>query len=215
LSGEVLETGDLAIEPSVLPHIGDTTYNPNYAYEVAIAIIDLAKKHNAYIGIEETSQFQQASTSRSLNRRFFGRPSKKVATIVRYKALQYGLLPPQMVWKIAPSRDCSQCGYRLGDRASGIRRAYYVECPTCATRQPLQKDDMLVHTCVQCRSMWRAHEAWIELEFVCTQCNAAPLLARMNAAIAVAFKTIHNIVDSYDWFRQQEAGNDQSPRAKV
>jgi hypothetical protein len=212
-TGELIETGDLAIESSVQPHIGDRTYNPNYANEVAIAIIRLAKQHNAYIGIEETSQFRQANISRTRNRRFFGRPSKRIAQIVRYKAVEHGVLPPRMVWRVAPSRDCSQCGFRLDEGTSGIRRVAYVVCPACAQRQPWQADDLSVQTCTACKNLWRAHEAWVEREFVCMHCHAAPRLARINTAIVVALKTIHGTVEYYEWLRDHGSADGSASSA--
>jgi hypothetical protein len=201
--GDVIETGDLTIEPSVLPRIGERTYNQNYANEVAVSILELAQTHTSYIGIEETGQFRQAGISRTRNRRFFGRPSKKIAEIVRYKALEYGLLPPRMIWKVAPSRDCSQCGYRLVEGTSGIRKVPYVVCPICAARQPLQKEELLVQTCNDCGGEWRAHEAWIEREFVCARCHAAPMLGRINTAVVVALKTIHSTTEHYERLQSQ------------
>jgi len=50
LAGEVIEVGDLPVHEHVMPRAGDTSYNPNYAPEVAHAIVALAARHNAYIG---------------------------------------------------------------------------------------------------------------------------------------------------------------------
>jgi hypothetical protein len=165
LAGDVLDVGDLAIYHGVLPVEGDTTYNPNYADEVAHAIVTLAARHNAVIGIEDTSYLRTISTSRTRNRRVLGRPSATVFKTVAYKAdaaiisLKQRRRPPHIragtVSRKRPHR------YRAAP-VTGMLPPQEIgnisppsDCSACMTRLPEKKKgtrQQLFVTCPTCKN---------------------------------------------------------------
>jgi hypothetical protein len=226
LAGEVIEVGDLPVHEHVMPRAGDKRYNPNYAPEVAHAIVELAARHNAYIGLQDTGAKQEVSVSRAHNRRTFGRPSRKIAQIVADHALAAqcevrhedgrvqvnGLMKPRLTSDISPARDCAHCGRRMEKKKHGVRDRLYVACPTCTHQQPFREDTDLVQRCDNpaCTSAWRARQGFVEQEFVCSQCDAPPMVARYNTAIVTAQRTLEQLVIHHE--RSSARTRENKPR---
>jgi PBP superfamily domain len=109
MHGTLRDAGDVAIPWPVQPRPDATRYSDNYPYEVANAIVALAKQHNALIGLQETWRSKKTSVSRTATRRTFVHPDRKVADTIVDKALHAGLLRPRFVYGVSPWR-CGACG---------------------------------------------------------------------------------------------------------
>jgi hypothetical protein len=203
LTGEIGAVGDLAINPDVLPHqAADSAYNPNYAHEVVAAILKLIERkdcpgvyENVYIGFRDVSASRTVGISRAENRDRFSRPSQRIYAILEYKAHLHGLLTPRPTSQVSAVRDCSQCGVKLPEGQNAVRRVRYVACPHCRYQQPFREAEDVLQECTNpaCGMLWRAHEAWIEREFVCPACPHPAMIARYNTAIVVAQRTLGQI----------------------
>jgi hypothetical protein len=137
--------------------------------------------------------------SRAQNRWRFSRPTRKIIDILNYKAPLQRLLQPRLTSQVSGQRDCCQCGVKLAEGDSAIRRVLYVVCPQCQAYQSYQKDADFIQQCSNtlCGCTWRAHEALVEQEFVCPACKKPPMIARYNTAIVVAQRTLQQLVLHY------------------
>jgi predicted RNA-binding Zn-ribbon protein involved in translation (DUF1610 family) len=200
VEGNVLQVGDVAIAPHALPKVGDASYSDNYAYETVKAMIALARPGlndeppadtGAIIGLEHAAwKKQRVSLSREHNRLQFTRPSRKIATILGYKALQAGLLPPHDT--IVSVSQCSACSAR---RDSSIRNIHpkTEHCPTCgATNLQETEPGSGELQCTRCECIWQEYEAW----FVCPSCGHQQV-ARLNTAVVVAQHTLTSFARYY------------------
>lgn len=185
--------GDIPIPQHVQPKPGTQYFSENYAFEVANAIVTIARQHNAYVGFEDTTWKKRPSLSRHRNRRLFTRPTKKLADALQYKLLRKGLLPIRAVRGVSPSRDCGQCGEELLKGDNGVGYDRLVRCPLCADEnmQHLPQDNALY--CTSCEHTWNE----IESLFVCRHCTTRRL-ARYNTAIAAAVHTLNQLLEHYE-----------------
>lgn len=186
--------GDLVIPNHVDPARGAKPNTENYIYEVANAIVSLARRYNAFIGIEDTTwKKRRPELARERNHQVFRRASGRIATTVEYKAPLAGLLQAYIIEGVSPVRDCGICrsGLKSGTQRKTTFYEWRVRCPTCAAEQPL---DETVHkqSCTSCNTTWQPdeHDAQWERMFACPICNAPAYLARQNTAIVVAQRTL-------------------------
>lgn len=190
LKGEVLMVGDLRI-PAHVSHIKSRQgYSVNYAFEVVVAMVKLATTYNACIGLEKANWKRRVSSSRAVNRRRFGYPRQKIAFILGYKTLLAGLLRPQLVIGVSPTRACGSCGFKLLAGTNGVRYRSTTACYSCGFEILERSDsnaDMVC--CTGCGHTWNA----LEEQFRCSRCSAQGL-ARYNVAIVVAQYTLSQLV---------------------
>jgi hypothetical protein len=94
----------------------------------------------------------------------------------------------------------------------GVRDRLYVACPTCTHQQPFREDTDLVQRCDNpaCTSAWRARQGFVEQEFVCSQCDAPPIVARYNTAIVTAQRTLEQLVIHHE--RSSARTRENKPR---
>lgn len=138
LLGDIIDAGNIFVPYHVRVRDDKYSYSNNYVFEVVKSIIEVAKmdridaENATLIGLEKTDyRKSNVHLSRVQNRRLFKRPSKKVAAVLRYKALLAGLPLPHMTWAVSPHR-CSACG-RKRPAGVGNTSLLTVDCPGCAS----------------------------------------------------------------------------------
>lgn len=196
LAGNFLTTNDVFIPSHVQFKEGDVSYSDNYVFEVVKQMISLATcedRPDAVIGLEGTMwKKQNVHLSHEQNREQFSRPSKKVATTLKYKASVAGLIRPFLGINVSLQR-CSHCGIK---REQGTKNIYPKTevCPSCGSLELQQTslDASSLH-CAKCKSVSQAHEPW----FVCDSCGHRQL-ARFNTAVVIAQYTLSKIISRYE-----------------
>jgi predicted RNA-binding Zn-ribbon protein involved in translation (DUF1610 family) len=198
-NGKVLQVGDLVIPSHALSKEGDTAYSDNYVYETVKAMIALGRPKNdidappdAIIGLENAAwKKQQVSLSREHNRLQFARPSRKIATVLGYKAPQVGL--PRPINTMVSLNQCSACSVK---RDPSIRNIYPRTefCPTCGSKELQETESGSGELqCRSCTSVWQEYEPW----FICPACGYKQI-ARLNTALVVAQYTLTSFVRYYE-----------------
>jgi transcription elongation factor Elf1 len=214
--GNVLQVGDVAIAPHALPKEGDTSYSDNYVYETVKAMIALARpginsdtpaNTGAIIGIEHAAwKKQRVTLSREQNRLQFARPSRKIATVLGYKAPQVGL--PRPLDRIVSPKQCSACSVRRDASLSNIYPKTE-RCPTCgSTKLEETGPGSGELQCEACASIWQEYEPW----FVCPSCGHRQM-ARLNTAIVVAQSTLTGFVTYYKAVADKQANEQQRSKS--
>ncbi|MBX0326677.1 hypothetical protein K2Z83_03140 [Oscillochloris sp. ZM17-4] len=198
--GAVIETGDLMIPSHVQPKAHEW-YPRNYVYEVRKAMVALAVKHNAHIGIEDTSDAkEQPSLSRAQNQRRFRRPSRTIISELASAALLAGLLKPLEIRGV-PSRSCGTCGTKLHSVSKTIVHRVTSTCPSCASPHLInQHDDHRRLVCMACGLAWRSSEPW----FICDGCHHQRAPAH-NQATVVARLTLRRLVQFHEAAMKRDA----------
>ncbi len=131
--GRVVDVGDVRLPVHVRPNNDGTGYSETYVFELANAMVALAKQFNAFIGLEDTSYLKaKVTTSRSLNRNRFATPFENLSTVLRYKALLAGLPAPHLTSGVRWKHACGQCGPQLPD---GVVITYRRPTGKCLTFQ--------------------------------------------------------------------------------
>jgi len=140
--------GDLNIPTKVLPKTSQAAYSSNYVYTVAHAMIEVATRYRAYIGVEDVRWQRQASLSAGLNRQAFRQPHLKIFQKLWYKSQLAGLLRPRHIRSVG-YKDCARCA--LPDNPSthgtGKNREGIFTCDRCGGKKNSQDNRALLVAC--------------------------------------------------------------------
>jgi len=221
LDGNILELGDILLPDhlriKLLAKPAQSTTNKNLPFEYAVRMLEKClgvqrdhldrvvrddnsepKRHyHPIIGLEDTSYRQeQVSLSAEVNRQRFSKPSQRISFILHYKAKIAGLLEPYTIKGVAPLRDCSRCGHRMkgghGVRLKTVTKCWSYGCQSHILIKEVSADGEERLRCATCQQCWGTRE----YIFKCSHCGAQQL-ARYNAAIAVAQRTLKYLQAGY------------------
>jgi hypothetical protein len=214
--GRLRSVGDVAIPRHVDPRYGAVP-SDNCAFEIVKAMLSLSQPEPsiAYvIGLEDTSwKKRRPGVDRKRNRQIFKRPSRRIATIITYKAALAGLPRPLRIGGVSPAYDCGRCLQRVNKGSRTLSLCWTVICPECRNQQQYKDTPGDLHqTCIVCRYKWLLDEQDLreEKRFTCLQCGAPEIPARYNTAIVVAQRALIKLIE-----RHERAAQDEDEREDV
>ena len=201
LTGKLIDLGELSVPENVGPHTRKGRTSDNFAFEMAWAMLRQSQMDNykAYIGVENTAwKREKVELSADKNRETFAFPRERIFEIARYKAAREGLLLPEKVRGVAPSRDCGNCGHRA-QNDTAIRWRPVVHCFHCQALDQSHSLERIADAegvkhlhCTQCRRIWNIEEPQLK----CSRCRILQH-AQYNASLVVARRALDQLASDH------------------